>query len=380
LDEAVRTGKPKPAPAAKPPRTGEPTPAAEAQAEEELQVAAEPGPAERTEAAVAPPPEVEPEPVIEFPAAAVPRKTESGPTVAASPSVRRLARELGIDIQQVTGSGPASRVSADDVKAHAKQLLLGRVTGTAAQAGGAMPQLPDFSQWGEIATEPLSNIRRATAKNLAAAWATIPHVTQFDRADVTQLESMRKRFNGREEARGRKLSTTAIVVKTVAMALRRYAKFNSSLDLMNDVIIYKKYCHVGVAVDTERGLLVPVIRDADRKSLVQVSAELADLAARARDKKLSPDQMQGASFTVSNLGGLGTTYFSPIVNWPQVSILGIGRAENQAVFDEGQFRPRLMMPLSISYDHRVIDGAEAARFLRWVAEALEQPLLMLLDD
>jgi pyruvate dehydrogenase E2 component (dihydrolipoamide acetyltransferase) len=316
--------------------------------------------------------------VVEFPAARV--KPEIGPSVPASPSVRRLARELGVDIQDVAGSGPSGRISREDVKAHAKRIVTGIAAPGAAGPVAPTAQLPDFSQWGEIATEPLSNIRRATAKSMAMAWATVPHVTQFDRADITQLESMRKRFNKRDEAEGRKLTMTAIVLKMVAAALRQFPKFNASLDLANDVVVYKKYIHLGVAVDTERGLLVPVIRDADRKSLVQVASEVNDLAARARDKKLGLDEMSGASFTVSNLGGLGTTYFSPIVNWPQVAILGVGRAEHQAVYDEGQFQPRLMMPLSISYDHRIIDGADAARFLRWLAEALEQPLLLLLDE
>jgi pyruvate dehydrogenase E2 component (dihydrolipoamide acetyltransferase) len=316
--------------------------------------------------------------VLEFPAARA--KPEIGPTVPASPSVRRLARELGVDILDVSGSGPGGRISRDDVKGHAKRIVTGVAASGASGPGVSAVELPDFSQWGEVATEPLSNIRRATAKNLSVAWATVPHVTQYDRADITQLESMRKRFNKRDEAAGRKLTMTAIVLKMVAAALRQFPKFNASLDLANDVVILKKYIHLGVAVDTERGLLVPVIRDADRKGLVEVAGELNDLAKRARDKKLGLDEMNGASFTVSNLGGLGTTYFSPIVNWPQVAILGVGRAEHQAIFDEGQFQPRLMMPLSISYDHRIIDGADAARFLRWLAEALEQPLLLLLDE
>ena len=316
--------------------------------------------------------------VLEFPAGRA--KPEIGPTVPASPSVRRLARELGVDILDVSGSGPGGRISRDDVKAHAKRIVTGVAASGAPGPGVPAVELPDFSQWGEVATEPLSNIRRATAKNLSVAWAVVPHVTQYDRADITQLESMRKRFNKRDEAEGRKLTMTAIVLKMVAAALRQFPKFNASLDLANDVVILKKYIHLGVAVDTERGLLVPVIRDADRKGLVEVAGELNDLAKRARDKKLGLDEMNGASFTVSNLGGLGTTYFSPIVNWPQVAILGVGRAEHQAVFDDGQFQPRLMMPLSISYDHRIIDGADAARFLRWLAEALEQPLLLLLDE
>jgi pyruvate dehydrogenase E2 component (dihydrolipoamide acetyltransferase) len=215
---------------------------------------------------------------------------------------------------------------------------------------------------------------------MATAWSQVPHVTQFDHADVTELESMRRRFNARPDAAKRKLSMTALVVKLVGAALKQFPKFNASLDLASEEAIFKKYVHVGVAVDTERGLLVPVIRDVDRKTVVQISTELAELAARARDKKLGLDEMRGASFTVSNLGGLGTTYFSPIVSWPQVAILGVGRAEQQAVWGEGEFQPRLIMPLSISYDHRWIDGADAARFLRWLAEALEQPLLLIAEE
>ena len=311
--------------------------------------------------------------VIEFPASR--RKPQIGATVPAAPSVRRLAHELGLDIQHVPGSGPGGRISHADVKAHAKQLLTS--AGSAREAG---PALPDFSQWGEIVTEPLSALRRATARNMTTAWTSVPHVTQFDRADITQLESMRRRFNQREDSRGRKLTLTAIAIKMVASALRQFPRFNASLDLARETVILKKYVHVGVAVDTRRGLLVPVIRDADRKSLVHVASELDELAERARDKKLGADEMAGASFTVSNLGGLGTTYFSPIVNWPQVAILGLGRAEQQAVWEEERFQPRLILPLSISYDHRLIDGADAARFLRWLADALEQPLLLLADE
>ena len=311
--------------------------------------------------------------VIEFPAPR--RKPQIGATVPAAPSVRRLARELGLDIQSVPGSGPGGRISHEDVKAHAKQLLTS--AGPAREAG---PALPDFAQWGEIVAEPLSALRRATARNMAAAWSNVPHVTQFDRADITQLESMRRRFNQRQDQRGRKLTLTAIAIKMVASALRQFPRFNASLDLAHETVILKKYVHVGVAVDTRRGLLVPVIRDADHKSVVQIANELDELAERAREKKLGPDDMAGATFTVSNLGGLGTTYFSPIVNWPQVAILGLGRAEQQAVYEEERFQPRLILPLSLSYDHRLIDGADAARFLRWLAEAIEQPLLLLADE
>jgi len=237
------------------------------------------------------------------------------------------------------------------------------------------PALPDFSMWGEVAREPLSRIRRATARNLAHAWNTVPHVTQFDRADITRLEAQRKKFNKDAGTDSPKLTVTAVVLKLVASALAQFPGFNASLDLATDSVVYKKYFHIGVAVDTPRGLLVPVVRDVDGKPLLQVAAELGQLAAKARDKKLKPDDMAGGCFTISNLGGLGTTYFSPIVNWPEVAILGVGRAEVQALPHKETFRPRLILPLSLSYDHRVIDGAEAARFLRWIAEALEQQTL-----
>jgi pyruvate dehydrogenase E2 component (dihydrolipoamide acetyltransferase) len=316
--------------------------------------------------------------VIEFPATNTGERPEIGATVPAAPSVRALARELGLSIADVPGSGPAGRISRNDVKAFAKSVI--QRTATAGAAPPPLPELPDFSQWGEVEREPLSNVRRATVKAMATSWTTVPHVTQFDRADVTQLESMRKRFNRRPDAKDRKLTMTAIVIKMVASVLRQFPKFNASLDLAGDSIVYKKYVHIGVAVDTDRGLLVPVIRDVDRKGLAPVAQELNDLAARARAKKLGLDEMRGAGFTVSNLGGLGTTYFSPIVNWPEVAILGVGRAEHQALFDDGKLEPRLLMPLSISYDHRLIDGADAARFLRALADALEQPLLLLLDE
>jgi pyruvate dehydrogenase E2 component (dihydrolipoamide acetyltransferase) len=316
-------------------------------------------------------------PVISFPRKSRP---EIGIVAPAAPSSRALASELGVDINQVSGSGPGGRISRDDVKAHAKRIILDRSAAAGGVAQPAVAPLPDLGQWGEVEHRQLTNIRRATAASMSNAWSTVPHVTQFDRAEITQLESMRRRFNQRSEAVERKLTMTAITIKTVASALKQFPKFNASLDLANDAIVYKKYVHIGVAVDTDRGLLVPVIRDVDRKSLVQVAVELNDVAQRARAKKITPDEMRGACFTVSNLGGLGTTYFSPIVNWPEVAILGVGRAEQQAVFEEGQFRPGLILPLSLSYDHRLIDGADAARFLRWVAEALEQPLLLLLDE
>jgi len=329
--------------------------------------------------AAAPAPERSAPAVIAFPVPALRRRPEIGPSVPAAPSVRALARELGLEILHVPGTGARGRISRDDVKAHAKRLLAGGASGAVAAVAVAAP-LPDFSAWGEVETEPLSGVRRATAKAMAAAWAQVPHVTQFDAADVTQLDELRKKFNAREEARGRKLTMTAIVIKMVAAALEKFPRFNASLDLATEVLVRKKYVHVGVAVDTERGLLVPVIRDANAKGLLEIVDELAELAARARERKLTPDEMAGASFTVSNLGGLGTTHFSPIVPWPQVAILGVGRAEHRAVWTNGAFEPRSMLPLSLSYDHRAIDGADAARFVRWIAEALEQPLLLLVEE
>ena len=357
-------------------------PGKEAQADEEPETAEEPRAADEAEAepdAQAEAPPAKPAAgVVAFPKRGPRAEPELGDPVPAPPSVRALARELGVEIAEVEGSGPAGRISRADVKAHAKRRLAAAGRGAAARAPAI--DLPDVKAWGEIERKPLSAVRRATARVMATAWSTVPHVTQFDHADITQLESMRRKFNARAADTGRKLTLTAIVIKIAAAALKQFPKLNAALDMSNETVIYRKSIHIGVAVDTERGLLVPVIRDADRAGLLQVASRLDDLASRARSKKLEPDEMRGASFTVTNLGGLGTTYFSPIVNWPEVAILGVGRAQTQAVWEEGQFKPGLILPLSLSYDHRLIDGADAARFLRWVAEALEQPLLLLLED
>jgi len=298
----------------------------------------------------------------------------SGTIIPASPSVRRQARELGIDITQVRGSGPGGRISAEDVVEHAREIIHG---GGASLAGAA--SLPDFAKWGAIERKPMSNIRRKTAEHMAYAWATAPRVTQYDRADITGLEDLRKRFAKKAEAAGGKLTVTAIAVKVIVSALRAFPQFAASIDVRANEIIYKKYFHIGVAVDTDRGLLVPVIRNADRKNIIELAGELARLAEKARNKKLTPDEMEGGVFTITNLGGIGGTNFSPIVNAPEVAILGISRASLEPVYVDGQLVPRLMLPLSLSYDHRLIDGADAARFLRWVAEALEQPFLLPLE-
>ena len=299
--------------------------------------------------------------------------------VPAAPSVRRLAREIGVNIAAVEGTGPGGRISQNDVKAHARALNTERAAAPAeGPATGAMP-LPDFSQWGEIERESMSNVRRTTAVRLSQAWATIPHVTQFDKADVTQLEIARKKFAKKVEAAGGKLTPAAIVLKVVASALKVFPQFSASIDMANQEVIYKRYSHIGVAVDTDRGLLVPVVRDVDQKNLIELALELGEIAAKARGKKLRPDDMQGGCFTVSNLGSIGGTGFAPIVNPPEVAILGVARSVQEPVFLDGEFKPRLMMPLSLSYDHRLIDGADGARFLRWISEALENPLLVLLE-
>ena len=294
------------------------------------------------------------------------------PPVPAAPSVRRLARELGVDVQRVRGTGPRGRISADDVKTFAK----GVVTGGPAVASRA---LPDFSRWGAVRRESMSKVRRITAENMAFAWATVPQVTQFDKADITDLEAFRLRYGKRVEASGGKLTVTAILLKVVASALRRFPQFNASVDIPAGELVFKDYVNVGVAVDTDRGLLVPVVHNAEGKGITRLASELAGLAEKARTKRLAPDEMEGGSFTISNLGGIGGTGFSPIVYWPQVAILGVSRSEMQPVWKDGAFQPRLILPLSLSYDHRVIDGADAARFLRWVCEALEEPLVLALE-
>jgi pyruvate dehydrogenase E2 component (dihydrolipoamide acetyltransferase) len=297
---------------------------------------------------------------------------------AASPSVRRLAREVGVDISEVAGSGAGGRISIEDVKNHAQRLLTDP-SGYRVAAEPLAVALPDFTRWGEVEREPMSSVRRATAEHMAQAWSTIPHVTQHAKADITALEDLRKRYTVRTEAAGGKLTITAIVLKVVATALKLFPQFNASLDMGRQEIVYKRFYHIGVAVDTDRGLLVPVIRDVDQKSLVQLSVELTEVAEKARSKKITLAEMQGGTFTVTNLGGIGGSHFSPIINAPEVAILGLARSGIEPQYIDGQFVPRLMLPLSLSYDHRLIDGADGARFIRWVGEALEQPFLLSLE-
>jgi pyruvate dehydrogenase E2 component (dihydrolipoamide acetyltransferase) len=291
----------------------------------------------------------------------------------AAPSVRRIARELGVDINKVPGSGEGGRISMDDVKAYVKNIMQGK--GEAVGVGIKKESLPDFSKYGKIERVAMSKIREKTATHLSYAWSVIPHVTQFDKTDITEFEKDRKELSKKVEEHGAKLTVTGILIKIIAEGMKKFPQFNSSIDMDKMEVIYKKYINIGVAVDTEYGLLVPVIKNADKKNLIEISVELNQLAQKARDKKLSLEEMQGGCFTITNLGGIGGTYFTPIVNSPEVAILGVSRGNYESVYNkEGKFEPRLMLPLSLSYDHRIIDGADAARFLRWVCEALEEPL------
>jgi len=298
--------------------------------------------------------------------------------VPAAPHVRRLAREIGIDIHDVKGSGPGGRISESDVKAHSKALLASVTAAAQAPRGPQFVQaeLPDFTKWGKVERVSIRGVRRKTAEHLWQAWTTVPHVTQNDKADITELEHLRARFAPKAEEAGGKMTVTAIALKVCSSALKIFPQFNASIDLAKDDIVYKQYINIGVAVDTDRGLLVPVIRDVDKKNIVELAAELTQLSKKAREKKLTLAEMEGGTFTITNLGGIGGTGFSPIVNYPEVAILGLSRSSMEPVWLNGKFEPRLVLPVSLSYDHRLIDGADAARFLRWIAEAFEQPFLL----
>jgi pyruvate dehydrogenase E2 component (dihydrolipoamide acetyltransferase) len=294
----------------------------------------------------------------------------------AAPSARRLARELGVDIHAVKGSGPGGRISEKDIKHHIQSTRPGDLKARAVSGtnAGTDPDLPDFTRWGPVEAQDISTVRRITAESMTRSWKTVPQVTQFDRADISQVEKWIEATNRKTAAFGAKLTVTAILLKVTALGLKKFPRFNASLDMQKQQILLKQYIHVGIAVDTERGLLVPVIRDVDRKSITEISLEIVDLADRARRKKLQPDKMEGGTFTLSNQGGIGGTYFTPIVYWPQAAILGVGRAAAEALWVDGQWVPGTMLPLALSYDHRINDGADAARFLRWICQALEQPL------
>jgi len=287
----------------------------------------------------------------------------------ASPSIRRLARELGVDLARVDGSGRKGRILAEDVKAWVKKTLQG---GGERSGGAALPAVPevDFAKYGETVTQPLGRIRKISARRLQAAWVNLPHVTQHDLADITELEERRQELKGPAAERGIKLTPLAFIIKACVQALKEFPRFNSSLHPDGEHLVMKHYFHVGFAADTPNGLVVPVIRDADRKDVYELAADLAELSAAAREGRLSAEQMQGGTFTVSSLGGIGGTAFTPIINAPEVAILGVSRSSMQPVWNGREFKPRLMLPLSLSYDHRVIDGADAARFTTWLSGAL----------
>lgn len=343
------------------------------------------------------------------PAAPAPAPAATGVPPAATPATRRLARELGVELAAVRGSGPGGRITDEDVRAAA-----GRPPGMAriaegergAPAGaraaapardgapgveepveparplarqGELPPLPRFEQWGPVEREPLRGVRRRSAEHLALAWAVIPHVTQHDEADITALEGLRRRHQARIREGGGELTLTACLVKASALTLKAHPRFNASLDAETGELVKKGYYHIGVAVDTERGLIVPVLRDVDRKRLVEIARELPALAARARDGKASLEELRGGTFTVTNTGGLGGTGATPIINYPEVAILGVGRAREMPVVRDGQVVVRLILPLSLAFDHRVIDGMEAARFVADLVHLLEDPERLLLE-
>ncbi|MCG6868361.1 MAG: dihydrolipoyllysine-residue acetyltransferase [Gammaproteobacteria bacterium] len=292
----------------------------------------------------------------------------------ASPAVRRFARELGADLGHVSGTGPKGRILKSDVQEHVKHAM---VSGGGGLSVDEVPEI-DFSAFGEVETRPLTRINKLTGRKLHRNWVRVPHVTQFDQADITELESFRKSLDAEYGDKGIKVTILSFLMKSLVSALKEFPHFNSSLDPTQENLILKHYYHIGVAVDTTRGLVVPIVRDADRKSLVEVAAELMQLSARAREGKLSPGDMQGGCFSISSLGGLGGTAFTPIINAPEVAILGVSRASMQAVYRDGAFVPRLILPLSLSYDHRVIDGADGVRFTTFLSSLLSDTRRMLL--
>lgn len=296
-------------------------------------------------------------------------KTDSDAIIFAGPAVRRMARELGVDLSLITGSGRKTRITKEDLQSYVKERLSSQPV---IQSGFGLPQSPviDFSRFGDIESKPLNKIKKLTGLNVHNSWISIPHVTQFDEADITDLEAFRKAETEAAKNSGIKLTLLAFVCAVVCKALRTFPQFNASLDAKGEQLIYKKYYNIGIAVETPNGLVVPVIRQVDKLSVNEIALEMTRLSAKARDKGLLPNDMSGGCFTISSLGGIGGTSFTPIVNSPEVAILGLSRSSMKPVYKNGQFEPRLMLPLSLSYDHRVIDGAEAARFTRYLCEHL----------
>jgi pyruvate dehydrogenase E2 component (dihydrolipoamide acetyltransferase) len=348
---------------------------------------AEPAPAEPAEKA---PPAEEPAPVATTtlakeaprpaPVSAAPTPAPGERPAFASPSVRKLSREIGVDIGSVVGSGPGGRITDDDVKRASRERP---APSAPALAHGAAEfrQLPDFAQWGKVTREPLTRLRRTVSRNMAQSWTEIPHVHLQHHANITAMEELRQQYKERARRAGGTLTISVMMLKIVASALRAFPKVNSSYDPEAQELVLKDYVHIGVAVDTDRGLVVPKIENVDEKNIIELSVELNEIAGRARANQQTLDEMRGATFTVTNLGSLGTGYFAPIINWPEVAVLGLGRAERTAVWDEEHhdFQPRLIMPLSFGHDHRVLDGADGARFISWIVEAIRNPLLMALE-
>ena len=305
--------------------------------------------------------------------------------VFASPSVRRFAREIGVDIRSVAGSGPGGRISEADVKSASRARHAAHVEprrpATPPQSPRAPSPLPDFAEFGPVERVPMSRLRRTIKRNMAISWHEVPHVTLFHSADITDLEDLRRQYRSRAEAAGGRLTITAIMLKIVAVALKAHPHVNSSLDAEADELILKRYMHLGVAVDTPRGLVVPVIRDVDQKNIVQIAVELTDISERARSGDLGLEDFRGSSFTLTNLGGIGTGHFTPIIHHPNTAILGLGRAERRAVWSDlrNEWEARSIMPLSFTFDHRVIDGADGARFANWITDAIRQPLVLALE-
>jgi pyruvate dehydrogenase E2 component (dihydrolipoamide acetyltransferase) len=310
---------------------------------------------------------------VSTPAAPAPVAAPAGGKAHASPSIRRFARELGVDLTRVSGSAEKGRITKEDVQGFVKQSLAGGAGSNT--GGGSLPGLlpwpeVDFAKFGAIESKPLSRIKKISGANLHRNWVMIPHVTQFEDADISELEAFRKQLNDEYAKQGVKITPLAFMLKAVAVTLKHFPDFNASLDASGENLVLKKYIHIGVAVDTPDGLMVPVIRDVDQKGIVQLAQELMEVSARARDKKITAADMQGGCFTISSLGGIGGTSFTPIINAPEVAILGVSRSSMKPVWKDGEFVPRLMLPLSLSYDHRVIDGAAGARFTTYLSHVL----------
>ena len=324
-----------------------------------------------------------PAPILHVPAAApsplLESDLESRP-VFASPSVRRFAREIGVDIRSVRGSGPGGRIDQGDIKRHSRETPIQAPSlGHTALSPGP---LPDFSEFGAVERVPMSRLRRTIKRNMAVSWHEVPHVTLFHTADVTELEQVRRDYRGRAEQAGGRLTITAILLKITAAALKAHPHVNSSLDAENNELVLKRYVHLGVAVDTPRGLVVPVIRDVDEKNIIQISVELTDISERARSGDLGLQDFRGSSFTVTNLGGMGTGHFTPIIHHPNTAILGLGRAERRPIWSDAldNWEPRSILPLSFTFDHRAMDGADGARFMTWIADVIRQPLVLALGS